>query len=57
MEIDELYDLLVEYSIATPDEINLVTSINGWDLKSLLDILYVRTGYSNWYQFAEENGI
>ena len=44
-ETEQLYDHLTETSIATEEEISLVTSIIGWNLESLESILYVRTGY------------
>lgn len=44
---DEVFDFLVENGIATKDEVQLVTSINGYNGKSLSDIIYVRTGYHN----------
>jgi hypothetical protein len=44
---DEVFDFIVENGIATEDEVRLVTSINGYNGKSLSDIIYVRTGYHN----------
>ena len=51
--MDELYDYLIDYQIATQEEINLVTKINGYNLDSLEDILYVRTGYRSLEQILE----
>ena len=39
-----LYDILIDYTIATQGEIDLVCAINGSTIKSLLDILYAKTG-------------
>lgn len=39
-----LYDIMVVYGIATEDEINLVLSLNGTSVKTLLDIIYVKSG-------------
>lgn len=44
MDYSEAYNRLIENDIATEDEIELVTEINGKSLGSLLDILEVRTG-------------
>ena len=41
--VEGFIDLLIDYTIATQDEINLVCAINGYNMKSLLDILYVKT--------------
>ncbi len=52
-DLDKYFDLLIEYGIATKEEIILVTHINGWNGTSLNDILYVRTGYRSWEQYVE----
>lgn len=41
----QLEDYLVDTGIATQAEIDLVCNINGYNLESLEDILYCRTGY------------
>lgn len=40
-----IYDFIVNNCIATEDEIQLVTNINGWNVESLNDIIHVRTEY------------
>ena len=52
-DTEELYDYLVEFDIATEEEIGLVCSINGTNLESLDSILYVRTGYRSLEQLGE----
>ena len=52
-EINQLHDYLINYVIATDDEISLVTSINGYSLDSLESILYSRTGYRSLNQITE----
>ena len=54
MTNDEFFDFLVEYGIATEEEVRLVTSINGYNEETLNDILYVRTGKRSVEQFLEE---
>lgn len=44
-EEKRLENYLLDYCIATEEEIDLVCTINGQNLESLEDILYVRTGY------------
>lgn len=56
MSVDELWDKLVEYDIATVQELELVTSLNGYTTETLNDVLYVRTGYNSWEQMAEAEG-
>ena len=53
MDIAKLWNLIVEYSVATEEELQLVTSINGYSLETLTDVIYVRTGYSI-EQFLED---
>lgn len=53
-EYSELWDLLIEHGIATEDELQLVTAINGQNITTLNDVLYVRTGYRDWEQFEDE---
>jgi hypothetical protein len=55
MKIETLWDNLVDYSIATGEELQLVTKINGYSENSLNDVLYVRTGYRSWEQYQGEN--
>lgn len=55
--IKEYADLLVESGIATDNEIELVTTILGWNENSLNDILYARTSLHNLEQLKEELGI
>ena len=40
-----IWNSLIEYNVATEDEIQLVIAINGVSEESLNDILYARTGY------------
>ena len=51
-----VYDLLVEFTVATSDEIDLVVNINGWSIDTLNDILYARTAYHDIEQFLEAEG-
>ena len=53
-QFNELWDLLIENSVATEEELQLVTAINGQNITALNDVLYVRTGYRDWEQFEEE---
>ena len=51
MDTKEYYDLLLEYEIATEQEINLVVNINGWSTDTLDSIVYARTGYQDFEQY------
>lgn len=51
MELNEIYDYFVEYGIATEEEIQLVTDINGWNEDTFNDILFARSGYRDMEQY------
>lgn len=53
-EYNELWDLLIENNVATEEELQLVTAINGQNVKTLNDVLYVRTGCRYLGQFKED---
>jgi hypothetical protein len=55
-ELNIIYDFIVDYEIATADEIRLVTCITGWNKHSLNDIIEVRTGYKDMEQYEEAEG-
>ena len=49
-----MWDYLTESGIATEEELQLVTCINGYNEETMLDILYARTGYRNFEQLETE---
>lgn len=53
MELDDIYNYFINYEIATEDEIDLVTAINGYNEETFNDILYVKTGYRDMEQYLE----
>lgn len=55
-DLDKLYDMLVEHGVATEDEVNLVTSINGYNQETFEAIMYARTG-RNFEQFMLDMGL
>ena len=54
MNISTIWDTIIEYGIATEEELSLVTAINGYNEDTLNDVIYVRTGYRNIEQLLEE---
>lgn len=53
MNINEMWDYLTENGIATEEELQLVTDINGYNEETMLDVLYARTGYRNFEQLDD----
>lgn len=52
--INKVWDLLIEYGVATQEELKLVTCINGYNIDTLNDVIYARTGYRNIEQMQDE---
>ena len=51
---DGFYQLLLDYEIASDDVLETITSITGHNSKTLLDILYVKTGLRSIEQLLDE---
>ena len=45
MDLSKLWDNILSYGIATEEELQLISSINGYNETTLNDVIYVRTGY------------
>lgn len=54
LNIASMENILLEYEIATIDELILVASINGYTKETMQNILYARTGHNDFYTFLEE---
>ena len=54
MEIKEIWEAIVEYGIATDEELGLVTNICGYNVDTLNAVIYARIGYRDIQQFLEE---
>ena len=51
--IEQYWDKLIEYNLATDEELRLITYINGYSVDTLDDVLYARSGYRDLEQFEE----
>lgn len=51
--IDKIWDYLVESEIATEEELDLITCINGYSVETLNDVIYARTGYRSLDQLID----
>lgn len=54
LSVDDMYSILLDFNVATQKELNLVTSINGFNEESFYAILYVRTGLRRFIDLFEE---
>lgn len=50
---DEVWEKMIEWGIATENELQLVTDILGYNLDTLNDIIFARTGYRDLEQYEE----
>lgn len=50
----DTWDYLVEMGIATNEELQLITCINGYNTDTFNDVIYARTGFRNIEQLMEE---
>ncbi len=56
--IDGAWDYIIEYGIATQEELQLITHINGYSIETLDSVIYARTGFNTVEQFYnEEQGV
>ena len=53
-DVNELYNELIELDYFTSDELDLITSINGWSIDTLNDCIYARYGYRSLEQMNGE---
>ena len=52
-ELTQAWDKLIELGV-TEQTLQIVTSINGYRLETLLDVLYAHTGYRSFDQLEDE---
>ena len=52
-ELIEIWDAIIEYGIATEKELQLVTDINGYNERTLNNVIFARTAYRDLEQFEE----
>jgi hypothetical protein len=54
-DVNDLYNELIELDYFTNDELDLITSINGWSIETLNDCIYARYGYHSLEQMNGED--
>lgn len=53
MDINELYENIVDYGIATEEELQLVIDLIGYSETTLNDVIFARTGFRSMEQYLE----
>ena len=57
-EEEKKYDIVVEYGVATGAELDLVKCIVPGSWTEIMDdVIFARTGYNSFEQWAEEEGL
>lgn len=55
-KLGEVYDYLLEKSIVSEEVLSAVVTINGYNAKTLNDVIYYATGCRGFAQLKEERG-
>lgn len=53
IDIAKLWDYIIENDIASEETLKIITSINGYNIETLNDVLYATTGYRSLEQIKE----
>lgn len=53
--IGQYWNELIENGVCSEETLNVVTSINGYTIDTLDDVLYAVTGYRSWEQYTGED--
>lgn len=53
-EKTELWDYIIDNGFASDETLRIITSINGYSIETLNDILYATTGYRSLEQIEGE---
>ena len=51
---ERIWNYLIENEIATEEELQLVTDVAGYSVRTLEAVIYARTGYNDLEQLEEE---
>jgi len=54
LNVNELWDQLLDLELFTYEELQLITNINGYSLETLNDAIFARYGYRDFEQMMEE---
>ena len=52
---EEAWDTLIECGLASEETLQVVTSINGYSLETLENVLYATAGYHSFNQYLDED--
>lgn len=53
MNLDKIYNYMIDYELVSEETLDIITSINGYDEETLNDVLYCVSGYHDIEQYLE----
>lgn len=57
LSLDQIWDLFINLGVCSEETLQVITSINGYNLETMKDVLYVTTGLRSLEQVVEEYGL
>ena len=57
LTVGDTWVLIVDLGIATYEELELITGINGYSIETLNDVICFKTGYDDIEQYLESEGL
>lgn len=51
--VDQAYEFMLTNEIASEETLDIITSINGYNIETLNDVLYCQSGYHDFEQLYE----
>ena len=57
MNLGQYYDYLIDYELVSEEALDIITSINGYNEKTLDDVLYCVSGYRGIEEYLEYEDI
>ena len=55
LDVNDLYETLIDEELFTEDELRLITDINGYSIDTLNDCIFARYGYRSYEQMKGED--
>lgn len=53
MNIEEIYNYMIDYDLVSNETLDIITSINGYNEDTLNDVLYCVSGYHDIEQYLQ----
>ena len=56
-KLNKIWDAIIEQGIASEEELQLITNINGYNEETLNSVIYSKEGYRDIIQYQECEGL